>query len=62
LGLGGEIAVKGFTFTGWVFFLILVYLLVSNGREVVSLVRELGGTALKGVVALQGRNIKGLTS
>lgn len=52
---------KALTFTGWVFFLIFVYLVVSNGSKVVSLVNALGGQIVKGTVVLQGRDVKGLT-
>jgi hypothetical protein len=46
----------------WIVVLIGMYLVVANGKSVNDILATLSDTSLKGIVALQGRNVKGVTS
>ena len=45
----------------YIFLLILVYLVATNATKINEVLKTLSGTGLQGIVALQGRNVKGVT-
>lgn len=46
----------------WIVVLIGMYLIIANGKNVNAILSTLSSNGLKGIVALQGRPVKGVTN